>query len=174
MHHHLYTAPPLTAQPPQPHNHVATTSKATTNTKPPSYIPKPAPCPDARALPAFVRSLNDGVSAFVGYVYLGHTGQVRRCLSFRFVGGHPKTKHAQTPLFRIIHPSTPPNTHEFKQQFLHFVNEAFGKQHLGSDAIDACFRLQRPGLVPVIWAGCEYEYIVCMCVYGVMTRQHIH
>lgn len=41
------------------------------------YIPKPTPNPDARSLPAFLKSLNDGVSAFVGYVYLGHTGQVR-------------------------------------------------------------------------------------------------
>lgn len=88
--------------------------------------------------------------------------------------GHPKTKHAQTPLFQLVHPYTPLHTHEINQQFLHFVNEAFGKQHLGSDAIDACFRLQRPGLVPVIWAGCVYKCILPICVYDVMTLQHIH
>lgn len=52
----------------------ASTSRTTT------YIPKPTPNPDARSLPAFLKSLNDGVSAFVGYVYLGHTGQVRACV----------------------------------------------------------------------------------------------
>lgn len=37
-----------------------TTTTTNRNKKPSSFIPKPAPCPDARALPAFVRSLNDG------------------------------------------------------------------------------------------------------------------